>query len=156
MANLSEADISNIFARVTGHAMTLGRFEQVNTHEPKNAPASKGLTAAVWVDYIGPAIGSGLQSTSALLVLMVRIYTKFLQEPVDMIDPSVLAAVSDLIGAYSGDFDFGMTIRCVDLLGMTGKKLEAQAGYIDIDRKIFRVMTVTLPIIINDAWAQAG
>ncbi len=155
MANLTDAGVQDIFDRVVSHALKQGRFERVNQHEPKNAPG-KGLTCAVWVDYIGPALSSGLAVTSALLVLMVRVYSAFMQEPVDSIDPNAVSAVSALMGAYSGDFDLGQTIRAIDLLGMTGRTLSAQAGYIEIDRKIYRVMTIQMPIIINDAWAQAG
>ena len=61
-----------------------------------------------------------------------------------------------LIGAYSGDFDFGgeAGVRAVDLLGMTGTPLAAIAGYIEMDRKMMRVITITLPVVINDLWTQ--
>src|SRR5216683_2574448 len=104
MPNLDEAGVIAIFDRVVDHAITLGHFESVNTHEPKNSPQN-GITAAVWVDYFGPyPAGSGLAATTAILRLNIRIYTKFQQEPVDMIDPNIITAVSDLIGSYSGDF----------------------------------------------------
>jgi len=34
--------------------------------------------------------------------------------------------------------------------------LSALAGYLNQDGKLYRVMTVTLPIIINDIWAQVA
>ena len=73
-------------------------------------------------------------------------------------------AVADLIGAqtdvmfaaYSGDFGLGDDDRYIDLLGMTqGHPLFGQSGYINIDNVVMRVFTLTVPIIQEDAWAQA-
>lgn len=147
-------NISGILDGVVSHAMALGMFERVNQHEPKNNPGL-GLTCAVWVDRIGPApTGSGLQSTTALLVFSVRVYTSMLAEPQDMIDPNITAAVDALMAAYSGDFDLGGTVRNVDLLGQAGTPLSAQAGYLNLDGKLYRVMTITLPVVVNDVWDQ--
>jgi hypothetical protein len=73
-----------------------------------------------------------------------------------MIDPAVTSATVDLIGRMSADFDFGeiASVRNVDLLGQTGHSLSAQAGYVEIDRRMYRIMTITIPIIVNDMFAQ--
>lgn len=142
---------------VTDHALTLGLFERVNQHEPKNAPG-RGLTAAVWVDDISPVRAGGLDSTTVRFAVMVRLYSSMLMEPQDSIDPNLVEAVDQLIAAYSGDFELGggLNVRMVDLLGQFGVPLSAKAGYLEQDRKLFRVMTVTNPIIINDAWEQVA
>src|SRR2546429_1429361 len=148
-------DPDAILNAAVSHAMALGLFERANGHEPKNAPGN-GITAAVWVDYIGPHPGqSGLATTSARLVLNVRIYTSMLAEPQDAIDPRVLAAVGVLMGEYSGDFDFGGAVESVDLLGRAGPPMSAQAGYLNQDGKLYRVMTITVPVIVNDVWSQS-
>ena len=140
---------------VVSHNLASGRFERVNGHEPKSAPGN-GLTAAVWADRLGPvAAASGLAVTSARLVLMNRLYSPFIQEPQDAIDPNLLSAADVLMAAYSGDFELGGLIRDVDLLGGHGVPLEGQAGYLNQDSKLFRVFTITLPLVINDAWPQS-
>src|SRR6185437_10624643 len=70
----------------------------------------------------------------------------------------VLAANTDLMGAFSGDFDLGgvADVREVDLLGANGTKLSAQAGYVEIDRRMYRIMTINIPIVINDAFSQVA
>jgi hypothetical protein len=153
--NFNEAAIAAIFDKTVSYAAASGYFDSVNAHEPKSAPGN-GVTCAVWVDRIAPVRSSGLASTSGLLVLMQRVYTNFISQPFDAIDPNVLSAVSWLIGAYSADFDLGGAggTRNVDLLGAEGVPLAAQAGYIEIDRKMNRVMTVTIPIVVNDMWSQ--
>lgn len=138
---------------VVSHAMALGRFEQVNAHEPKNAPGN-GLTCAVWVDGVQPTLSSGLSSTSTVFRLNVRIFSNMLKEPQDMIDPEVMFAVDELFAAYIGDFTLGGLIRNVDVRGQAGVPLSAQAGYINQDQTMLRVVTITLPLIVNDAWDE--
>lgn len=146
----------DIFDRLASHAMTSGLFDRVNQHEPKNGPG-RGLTAALWIDKVEPARGrSGLVSTTARVSVNVRIYTSMLQNPQDAIDPSVLDATDKMIEAYTGDFELGSEERFIDVMGITqGHPLSAQSGYINIDNKVYRVMTITVPVIVNDAWTQA-
>lgn len=150
---------SALVDRLSSHAASLGYFETVNTHEPKNAPGN-GLHAVVWADSIGPARGqSGLTHTSALVVMNVRLYCSFVAEPQDMIDPNLMEAVDALVAAYSGDFELGGLARTVDLLGTASGNqapLSARAGYLEQDKKIFRIFTITVPLIVNDAWEQVA
>lgn len=150
-------DAAGLFSAITSHAVALGLFERVNGHEPKSAPGN-GLSAAVWVESIGPANSSGLTSTSAAVTFSVRIYSNFIQKPEDGIDINILHATDALMNEYSGDYELGsaLNVRCVDLLGQEGTPLNARAGYQTIDDKVYRVMTITLPLIINDVWDQAA
>jgi hypothetical protein len=146
----------DLIDRIASHAMTLGVFDRVNQHEPKNKPG-RGLTCAVWIDRIEPARGrSGLTATDARVVFNVRVYTNMLQNPQDAIDPNVMGAVDLLFEAYSGDFELGDSTRFIDLLGMTqGHPLFSQSGYINIDNMVYRVMTITVPVIVENAWPQS-
>ena len=61
-----------------------------------------------------------------------------------------------LFEAYSGDFQLGDENRWIDLLGATqGHPLFSQSGYINIDNMVYRVMTITVPVIVENAWTQA-
>jgi hypothetical protein len=86
----------------------------------------------------------------------LRMFSNMLQEPQDAIDPEMLRSVDVLMGAYSSDFDLGGTVRNVDLLGAHGVGLSAVAGYLSVDNKMFRVVDVTLPLIVNDVWEQVA
>jgi hypothetical protein len=149
--SFNQSAVKALVDSVVSHALTLGLFETVNTHEPKSAPGN-GLRLAIWADSITPVKSSGLAAVSGKVVLSARIYGNFMQKPEDDIDPNILTAVSTLMSAFSGDFDFGGTVRAVDLIGMEGTPMSAQAGYLNIDNKLYRVMTVTVPVIINDMW----
>ncbi len=77
-----------------------------------------------------------------------------LQEPQDSIDPAILTAVTILLGDYAGHLTLGATVRAIDLIGMHGTPLSAQAGYITIGQQMSRVIEITLPILINDMWSE--
>lgn len=144
--------LQDLLDHVVSHVMTTGHFERVNQHEPKNAPGN-GITAAVWVDDITP-VKSGLSMTTVRILFTVRLFTSMLQEPQDSIDSHLTDALSALFDEYSGDFTFDGTVQCIDLLGKEGVALAAKAGYVEQDKKIYRVYTITLPVIVNDAWTQ--
>lgn len=145
----------DLIERIASHAMATGYFDRVNQHEPKSKPG-RGLTCAIWVDRIEPARSrSGLTSTDARVVFNVRVYTNMLQQPQDAIDPNVMEAVDILFEAYTGDFQLGDDSRFIDVLGMTqGHALDSQSGYINIDNMTYRVMTISVPVIVTGAWPQ--
>lgn len=148
-------NVTKILGDLTSHAKKLGIFNVVNLHEPKNAPPN-GLNCSIWAESIGPAVGgSGLDVTTAYVVMNVRLYSKMTQQPYDGIDPAMLSAVDKLMSEYSGAFSLGGDVRAVDLYGMYGETLQARAGYIEQDRVIYRVFTITLPLIVNDTWQEA-
>lgn len=141
---------------LVSNALQLGIFDSVNTHEPKSRPGN-GLTVAIWADTIRPHLqDSGLNITSAVVTFNVRLYTSMTAEPQDLIDPNLIKAVDTLFAQYSGDFDLGGAVRNVDLLGETGATLSAQAGYVNQSGTIYRIVTIVLPVIINDVWTQSG
>lgn len=148
------AAVEALFAAVQSAALELAVFETVNTHEPLSAPGN-GIHAAVWVDSIVPeGRASGQAATSGVVTLMFRCYSSAMQKERDAIDPALLTAVSALLGQFSGRFTFGGIVRDIDLLGMYGRSLSAQAGYLTQDAKILRIFTVTVPVVIDDLWTQ--
>lgn len=145
---------STILGPVIDHALSLGVFDSVAGHEPKRAPGN-GITLALWIDRITP-ITSGLASTSARVVVIARAYGSMLAEPQDAIDPRLSDAASALVESLVGDFELGGVARSVDVRGIHGVPLDAQAGYIEQDSRLFRVFTVTIPVLLNDVWTEVA
>ena len=148
-------NITGIIDAVTSHASASGLFMDVQGHEPKSAPRNGCVTFATWVDSVKPVQSSGLSVTSACVVLNVRLYSSFIQTNPDTIDPELVNALDVLMDAYAGDFTLGGLIRSVDIRGSEGEPLIARAGYLSQDGKIYRVFTVTLPLVVNDVWTEA-
>jgi hypothetical protein len=141
---------------LVSHAQKLGIFERVAAHEPKSQPGN-GISCVIWAQDIRPLPGaSGLNATSGYVVWHARLLANMLAEPQDSIETDLLYAATTLMGEYSGNFTLGGLVRNIDLLGQFGESLSMQAGYLDIDRKFFRVATVVLPMVVNDLWTQAA
>lgn len=147
--------LSDLTDHIVSHAASTGYFERINRHEPKNAPGY-GLSAAVWVDRVTPVKTSGLASTAIKVVFNVRLFSNMIAEPQDSIDANLTDALNALLSAYSGDFTFDGTVMEVDLLGAYGDALQAKAGYLEQDKKIFRVFTITVPVILDNVWSQTA
>ena len=148
-------DLTTYRSVALSHAQGLGLFEQVLGHEPVSAPGS-GLIYALWVARIGtvPA-GSGLAAGTGRLELTGRVFMPADTQPEDDVDLAVTSAVDQLMAAYSGDFEFGGSVRNVDIFGAHGTGLQAVFGYARFDSTTYRVATLTLPLVINDVWTEA-
>lgn len=153
----NEAAVHALVDSTRSIAEQLGIFRSVNWHEPKGAPPGTHVTLAIWAQDIEPIPeASGLASTTGLVVLTARLFGNMMTKPEDSIDPKLMVAATTLIGAFSGDFTLGGTVRNIDLLGAHGPKMGAHAGYVTIDSKSFRIFDVRVPCIIDDMWAQVA
>lgn len=150
-------DAAAIFDALVSHALSLGLFDRVASHEPENAPGN-GLTCVFVLDpaFLRPdPQRSGLASTSVRLTLRAQILQPVSTEPADANDAVLLDATSRLIAAYHGDFELGDRVHAVDLLGMSGPGVSADAAYLEIDGRMYRAVSIPIPMIVSDVWSQS-
>lgn len=171
----NEADYAQVFAAdstvntldakamqqaLASHAMKLGQFKApISLHEPRVRPASE-LHAALWLNGITPIRASGLSTVSARVEWLFRMYTPGEQEPQDEIDAKVLTATDRFLSSLCGDFDLDDLlsddlVRMIDILGAYGTGLNAAAGWARWSDGQSRVVTITIPVIVNDLWQEA-
>lgn len=157
-------DTRAIVDAVVSHALTLGVFDSVSGHEPETPPGT-GVHAAFWVQRIRPVPRrSGLGETSILLVLNGQLYLSVDANPGDEIELNMVDATDVFMDAVTGDYSLGGAIAEVDLLGAYGVPFEAEAGYARFGASsgatsgevTKRVMRITIPCVINDAWTQTA
>jgi hypothetical protein len=143
-------DVNSLYAALESHALSLGVFRRVNTHDSENAPG-EGLSCSI---ILGPIAASGamsgLSSVSGTITFLIMVWNSMMQKPLDGVDPAILTAVSTLLNAYSGSFTLGGTVRDIDLLN-----LRADPVYVEQEGKQFRVEQISLPIVINDLWTMS-
>jgi hypothetical protein len=109
----------------------------------------------IWLDDLSPAL-SGSGSMSLRAIWLARVYGPTSTEPSDLIDPRMTHAALMFMGAIVGDFQLGghPQVRAVDLKGSHGIALASRAGYLEQNARLYRVMTVTVPVLINDVWDE--
>jgi hypothetical protein len=139
-----------LFQALESHALSLNLFRRVNLHEPENAPG-EGLSCSITLGSVTASGNlSGLKAVSGTITFQVMIFNPMQQKPLDGIDPAILAAVSQLLAAYSGNFTLGGTVRDIDLLS-----LRAEPAYVESDGKPFRVEQISVPIVVDDLWGMS-
>lgn len=138
------------------HAAASGHFTSVNSTDIGSVPTSEGISAVVWPRSVRPIPErSGLASTSVVVSFMVRFFRSMNSDPLGEIDPAMIDAVDALMNAYTGNFTLGGIVAEVDLLGQYGDPLSMESGYIDMgDDGKFRIVDITVPLVINDVWTQ--
>jgi len=152
MTSAVETTLTKLSSMLKG----MGMFASVAQVEPKGAPGS-GLTCAVFLNTIFPAAAaSGLNAATGYYVYTIRIYTNMLQEPVEKIDTILAHAVDKVFTALMGDCDLGANVRNIDVFGELGTQLKAVAGYVDVDKVMYRSVDITLPLILNDVWTLSA
>ena len=145
-------DVTGLFDAFRSHLHSLGVFESVTTHEPKAAPG-QGRRVAMWFSQYRPA-SSGLNESSAVIEFTIRLYNNMLKEPQDEIDPEVLTALDRVMNALHGDFTLGGLARNIDIRGSQGLALNARAGYIEQDGRLYRIVDITVPVVVNDLYQE--
>ncbi|MET0916718.1 MAG: hypothetical protein ABWY81_11030 [Jiangellaceae bacterium] len=151
-----EQQIAEVANQLYSKMAALGYFANTEMHEPKSAPQGD-LTVAVFVQQMQPeSSASGLDATSFRIEYTARIYKPFKSAPEGLIDINIGMAAAAVIGALSGDFDLAGTVRNVVLLGGNSAALGAVAGYQTIDSTVYRIMDITIPVVINDAFDQGA
>lgn len=142
-------DPKAIFDALTGLGSSTGVFSSVNGVEPTSAPVSgDAVHLALWSGAIRPAQSSGLNSASIRWEIQGRIYTNGFKETAD--DSAIGIAAVAFLAAISNSYTLGGLVRQVDIFGQEGDGLEATPGYLEQDKKVYRVMDLRIPLIIND------
>jgi hypothetical protein len=124
-------------------------------HEPLSAPDAPGVICCIWpAEPMAPiAESSGLAGADARMPVMVRMLRNALAEPQDQRETDLIDAYDALMTALLGAFTLNGKVRAIDVLGESGEALAGQWGYITLDKKIFRIVDLTVPLMINNAWA---
>ena len=74
-----------------------------------------------------------------------------LAEPADRVETDLAKVVSKYINLILADSNLGGTIKTIDVAGMSGEAVGARWGIVTIDNKMFRVVDITIPCLVDDS-----
>ena len=149
-------DILSLQDRLTSHALSTGYFDSVNETKIDEPTGSGNITCGIWADDIVPIRSSGLASTSIRITFKIRLFSSTEASPESYVERVMVEAASALFSAYSGDFELGGDARVVDLLGQHGTSLACNAHYMNLSGIVYRVMDLTVPVLVNDVFDQTA
>jgi hypothetical protein len=156
------AGLGNAYGSLLDLVAGIGLGNEVIDHEPLSAPDGEGVIACVFPsDPMGPlAESSGLAAADARLVLTVRLMYDAMVQPQGVMprgrEIELLEAFDRLMDALCADLTLGGDARSIDVLGESGEGLAGQFGYATIDRTTFRIVDVTVPVMINNVWTYGS
>ena len=150
MSNFDAAQAQALFDALQSACQGTALFQAVDTHEPVSPPGAR-LYCSIVLDGLKAVLTSGLNQTSGQAAFLITIWSKAQQRPLDKIDPELLAAAATVMGVLSGEFTLAGTVRNIDLFAMSAEPLWA-----DFDGEQFRIMRITVPVVINDMFSQSA
>lgn len=145
-------------AELVSHMLQRGTIDAVNQIQPEISPAT-GVTGAVWLNGVRPVgAQSGLTITSVVVDFTIRLYHPVVKGNEDAIDPALERAACDLMESMSANFTLQGMSRAIDLLGMASPGgMFLTSGWVDWpDGGKLRVMTIQVPVLVDDVWDQEG
>lgn len=145
------AQAQALFDSVQSAMQGLGLLQDVDTHEPENAPGVRLYGTVTLGPMKAEAAQSGLASVSGSITLIIRVWSHAMQRPLDKVDPEVLATMASLMGALAGEFTLGGTVRNVDLFSLV-----ATPAWAEFQGAQYRVMEMPVPIVINDMFEEVA
>lgn len=152
-------DYGQLLTDITDYVQQTALFDSVQSFELDGNIGH--FVAAVFPasDALEPVEGlSGINVTSLRVTFIVRLYLAVSQQTPDVIDPKMVNATATIMRKFNGRFTFGETVYAIDLLGESGIKLSARAGYLKVGSPdapaLYRIMDITVPVLLADVWPQ--
>lgn len=130
-----------------------GGFKRVMLSEPTGSPGI-GMSCAIWCSSFRtiPAL-SGYNRTTSFFIFTLQIYYPASIEPTDDIDVKLSDAVDKVMGDILEDLTLGDESWGVDVMSQYGIVFGGNYGYVTIDTKMFRIVTISVPVLVQDTWA---
>ncbi len=154
---MATIDISNVLARLTTYAEKTGIFSAVIVgNSPSSLPVSGLVCAISGVSLTPSAQFSGLNTTSALLTCVMRIFKNKNADPIDLVDVDVFQAAVSLYEQLHTGITLSGDAIVTDILQIERDTMTAISGFVPGDNGFYQVMDLTIPIILGDVWAQNG
>ena len=141
--------IKSTLQAISDYIQKSGYVQKSTIGEPK-APPSEPVSAAVFLDSVAVAALT-LNGTIEVHTVTLRLYMDMLGDPTEDIEFGMAEVVSNISSDLLGEYDLGASIRNVDAAGMHGSPLRATWGYVDVGGKMFRIVDMSIPLIVDDS-----
>jgi hypothetical protein len=87
-------------------------------------------------------------------VVMITILLDALREPASGVEKDLAVAASNVLTDLLSEYDLGGSIRNVDPAGMHGTGFTTRWGYLEISNKMYRIVDITIPLVVD--WTDSA
>ena len=151
-------NIKNTLHAVETYVQNLGLFSSVQIGEPKQA-LGQGFHAAIFMEAVSIGMIYLGGDTRESHVVQLRIYRDMLAEytdPQNSLEADLASVVSKIMENLLGDTDLESNVMTIDAGGMDGPSMIATYGYIEVGGQMYRVVDISIPLIVNGSATLVG
>lgn len=127
---------------------TTGTLKWVSIGMPKAPPDGLGLAIEI-LDLSDPEVT--LDSTIEVYNLLFRFFRVAYVEPLSAIEIGLQHAVAEVKGLLAGHFTAGGRVRAIGWAGEEGARMTARWGHLEVSGTVYRVVDLTVPLIVDDS-----
>lgn len=152
-------NIKSTLSAIASHISRSGYASDVQIGEPVSPPEINDKVFAAIFMNAASVVELTLGTTIELHTVTVRLMKRaaFAQgDDASAVEEELALVVSQVSSNLIGEFDLGGTIRAIDVGGQYGTGVSAAWGYTNISSVIFRVVDITVPLIVDDSATQAA
>ena len=138
------------------HATGTGLFAAgaVIGYEPKSRLRAWPAFAGWFAGLRAVPERSSLDATAALLTWTARIHYDAIGADQTTVERSLMHATDQLFAEYFGDLVIAGMDAWLDAKGQVGEPIASETGFLTIDNQANRVATITVGVVIDNAWAE--
>jgi hypothetical protein len=125
-------------------------FSTVEIGEPKSPPADQYASAYIWMDSV-TTVQASLNGSIEVYLTTVRLMTGLFEEPIELIETQTAEAYSKASEALFANFSLDNKIRNIDAAGQYGASYGGTWGHLDLGGNLYRIVDITLPLIVDDS-----
>lgn len=154
-------NVATIHQWIMDHAAAVVGVSAVLGYEPKARldydALGNGTVIAVWFSGV-EAIQArpGLAATAARIEVTARLHRNALGDGTVMqaTERAIMTDSDAMMARLFGDIRESATDVWFDPRGQTGEPLKAPTGYLSLDNQLNRVCTITVGVVVDDAWTE--
>lgn len=146
--------IKTTLEAIQSHINTTGFVSQVIIGDYTSPPVASGIgIAASLLPLREETVLAFGATTREVHTILLRLYRDWLVQPPEMAIYPLDECKSNIVANLKGDFNLESQVMTLDFAGMHSSGYTAEWGRVDIGNNAFRIIDMTLPIIVDDSTA---
>jgi len=150
--------IKNTLVALQSKLAAMGNVSEAVIGEPKKPFTPTGqagrVAAAIWMTDWTP--GLTLATSVEVFTAMVRLHVDAFAEDVGQLELDLADTMNELTTDLQQAFTLGNTVRNIDVGGSDSAGMSASWGHVSIANTMYRVVDITVPMIVNDVATHAA